>query len=183
MATFTLDSTAIAANTAKKTASVANIREGGAEQWYSIGIAHGGLTAAAQSETIELTDLTGKELIISDAFALLKTLFSGGGTSACTVEIGHDDGSAPDTDGIVLATDVFTGAGTGLKAQGAASKGPDVRDDLDAGGGTKKLESPLCKEAGAKITATFTVDGAHTVADLTAGEVTVYFKIAAPVPI
>lgn len=184
MASFTFDAAQQTANTAKVTCNRANVTLAGAEQWLRKTITHEDLTAGAVSQTVDLFDLLTipQPIVVKDVCAFLTQEFGGGGTLSCVVEVGFDDGAAPDTDGFMLSENIFVAAGTGPKGDTAAEKGDDIRADMDSGAGNTRLATPFTRSptVGAKITATFTVDGAHTVANLSAGSITFMFCVAQP---
>lgn len=78
-------------------------------------------TAAATDETIVLGGLKAGELVWS-VYLDLVTEFAGGSISAATLEVGR----AGDPNGYLLATNVFTGAGTGYKRPANTGIGADL---------------------------------------------------------
>lgn len=131
-------------------------------------ITHEDLTDEDTSQTLDWDDLVvdgdqhlRESTVPANAVILfqwqnLLEEFSGGSVSACTLSVG-DGGSATE---LTNALDVFTGAGTGLKAgNGSYTKGAAIEADYDG-----------------KVTIA-TVDG--NLADLDAGEVEVFIYYAA----
>lgn len=116
---------------------------------YECTLTHASFTAALQSEAVACPNFP-EDVYVLGGNCVLGTEFSGGGTTACDAELGD----AGDPDGLMTSTDVFTGAGTGVKSN----------DGVEVGVHTEAAFSP---------TLTLTVDGAHTVADLDAGSITV----------
>jgi hypothetical protein len=88
----------------------------------------------------------------------ITTLFSGGGATAVTIDVGGTD-----ADAIGDGHDVFTGAATGKLAFSTAGV------------------HPVGSFSSEQLTITFTPDGSHDLADLDAGEldVTVWFHVLA----
>ena len=75
-------------------------------------VTHADLTAAATSEAIDIGSAFGDDVVVLGCLIDVTTLFSGGSVSAITAEVGIDSG---DTDAMMTALDVFTGAATGKK--------------------------------------------------------------------
>lgn len=75
-------------------------------------VEHSDLTAAATTESVDIGAAFGAGVVVVGAYLDVTTLFSGGSVSAITAEVGIKGG---DTNSIVDAMDVFTGAATGIK--------------------------------------------------------------------
>lgn len=117
----------------------------------TVQITHADLTDAVNGEAqvINIGDALPTNAVVLGHEVLVSTLFSGGSVSAVALDIGGTD-----ADAIVDGMDVFTGAATGSLSPrtGAHAQG---------------------KFSAQQLTATFTPDGAHTLAELTAGDLTI----------
>jgi hypothetical protein len=74
-------------------------------------VEHSDLTAAATTESVDIGAVWTAGIVLVGAYLNITTLFSGGSVSACTAAVGIKSG---DTDSMIAATDVFTGAATGI---------------------------------------------------------------------
>jgi hypothetical protein len=74
-------------------------------------VVHGDLTATGTTQSIDIGAVWTVGIVVVGAYLDITTLFSGGSVSACTAQVGIKSG---DTDSIIAATDVFTGAATGI---------------------------------------------------------------------
>jgi hypothetical protein len=114
--------------------------------WFKETVDHADLAGGGITNNYALTGFPANARLLS-AHVELDTEFSGGGVASCTVAVGD----AGDNAELMTATNVFTGAGAGLKVADGA---------LLASNQYEAAYAPL---------ATFVVDGAHTTDDLTAG--------------
>jgi hypothetical protein len=121
---------------------------------YQATVTHAEYIAAAQSENYALPAFPANSLILGGHVQLV-TDFSGGGTASAVVELGD----AGNTDELASSVNVFTGAGAAHKA-GLQT----------AFIGMEPAYAPVAR---------MTVDGAHTCADLAAGEMIVHIYYVA----
>jgi len=148
---------------------------GGAPRWLRFVAAFSEFDApGVTTDTVTLYANPSSPIILIDAFFNLTVEFSGGTVATATLSIGKTG----TVDALMLAEDVFTGAVVGLKND-ATTKGTDIRDDLDMGGGDTKLESPLLVPAGTAITMTLVTTIGDT-DELAAGSADVYICVAEP---
>lgn len=118
-------------------------------------ITHADLTAAAATESVNLGAALPTNARVLGVESHLTTAFTGGTVSAIVCEAGH----AGDTDSLITARNIFTGAAQTLPGNG-------VR--------------PLGTYSGTQLTALFTATGGQVVA-LTAGSITfrIFYAVAA----
>lgn len=106
------------------------------------------------------------DTIIKTAYWYLNTEFSGGGTASCTMQLGD----AGDTDRLITAVNVWTGAGVGFKSTTPASKGVGLYDAVE-----KSLEY-LVTGGARTIQVRPTTTGAN-VNQLTQGSITIWLEL------
>jgi len=120
------------------------------------------LTASSNGadQTISLNEKLPANAIVLATWINVETLFSGGGASAVTLDVGWSGGAA-DAEGWYKNQDVFTGAATGIRAIGTGgalgNRVAGANCDVDAAVRT--------------ITLNFDPDGGHKLSELTAGSV------------
>lgn len=125
-------------------------------------IADGDFAAGAGAQTLDIvTPSATSSAIIIDVWADLTEVFAGGALSACTLQIGQDEG--PNTDAYVAAFDVFTGATLAKVGLKSAEWGVDL---------VLATRQPILA-ATQKVTATFTPTS-DDMENATSGSVTVY---------
>ena len=116
-------------------------------------IQHSDLTGAATTETEAFDSQIPARSLVLGCFIDVTTLFSGGSVSACTVKIGD----AGDDDRLLTASDVFTGAATGVR--------------IASGAGLTGVASPHFYKTATTINAIFT-STTDNVVNLSAGDLT-----------
>jgi hypothetical protein len=146
---------AVAAVIAESAASTA-----GALQKRTVTVGHATLTdaVAGEAQAINIGAVLPANAVVIAREVALATPFSGGGVSSCLLDVGGTD-----VDAIVNALELITDAPT--------------ESEVNAAGGIK----PQGGYSAQQLVATFTPDGGHTLADLTAGSVviTVWFHVLA----
>jgi hypothetical protein len=78
--------------------------------YRTLQVTHAELTATGLTQSLDIGAVFGDHIHIVGAHLNVATLFSGGSVASCTAQVGIKSG---DTDSIIAATDVFTGASTG----------------------------------------------------------------------
>lgn len=123
-------------------------------------ITHADLTAAANgaSQDVELGTVPAGSVLMYAWYAL-NTQFTGGAASAVAMIVGFSG----DTNGVIESVDVFGGTADGVNKKGTQGTGMGL---------------PL--EAATTINVNFTPDGAHSLLNLTAGDVEVELVYAVP---
>lgn len=134
-------------------------------------VTHANFEDASTAETVVLDGLKKGDLVWYAAYDLV-TAFSGGGVTAATLELGRTG----DTDGFILATNVFTGASTGLAAVALANRGADLKADIATTPAVDEDRSPYLVTADTNLVCRMVTTTANTVA-LTAGEIVFYVVV------
>lgn len=128
-------------------------------QTVSFDILQAAVNGAAQVYTLE--EKIPARAVVLQRWISLDVEFSGGGLASCVVDLGWSNPSDTDADGWYANENVFTGAGTGIKAVPST---PGAR-----------LTGMACdvSDYERSVTVTFTPDAGHKLSEVTAGSLSV----------